>query len=306
MAKSFRNFHINKTISNEDFNKIFICKYPNCTYYYSNPVILPCCNSTICQNHTDIMDNIKNSEYKCAICGLASKKPKSGFTVNNSLTDLMKLGLHLSDPHKELIEQLNKIISIKDELALVDSELYVYNYFYEIRNQVDLHREESIRKLHDQSDYIISLLGDLEKEAKSKIVKNPSSLVKIVDLNPQINGWQTKLKQKLNESEYKEMKMKLDELYLKLKNDLNNVNKGRLLPTRVEFRPAKIDNLGHLKIDDINLEQPSKTMNTISSKTSYSQLKKTSSTILRYNHFYNGYNSTLNGSKSISKTNLKK
>ena len=85
-----------------------------------------------------------------------------------------------SQPLKKLIkiafENLNQLINEYEKLK---SDAFVYDYFSEIRNKVDLHREELVKEINERSEEIIQKLKLIEEEYKL----NKSQLKSLISIN---------------------------------------------------------------------------------------------------------------------------
>jgi len=77
----------------------FVCQLNECDFYLENPIFLPCCGSSICQEHESKIEK-HNDSYKCPVCCDKNKLPKKGFIINQGLMNLLKTGAHLNKIHK--------------------------------------------------------------------------------------------------------------------------------------------------------------------------------------------------------------
>ena len=55
----------------------FVCKLSECDFYLENPIFLPCCGSSICQEHESNIEKHDDS-YKCPVCNEKNKIPDKG------------------------------------------------------------------------------------------------------------------------------------------------------------------------------------------------------------------------------------
>ncbi len=77
------------------------------------------------------------------------------------------INCYFQEPFKNKINQsFDALKESIQEYQDINSECYIFDYFSEIRNKVDLHREELIKKINDKSEEIIKLIK--EKEVKCK------------------------------------------------------------------------------------------------------------------------------------------
>jgi len=137
-----------------------------CKRLLVEPITIPC-GYSICKRHLD--DQKKNGEnkYKCELCNEDHIVPEKGFAVNkhiqngldiqfnklklNPVFDECKLEIEAAREHLSKIETLDK-----------DPENYIYEYFADIKRQVDLRREESKHKIDTCSEEIIQSIENTQ------------------------------------------------------------------------------------------------------------------------------------------------
>ena len=68
---------------------------------------------------------------------------------------------------KQMLDDLTETINNYEKF---DSDVYIYDYFAELRNKVDLHREKLVKEINERSDEIIRRLK--EKQDKCKLNSN--------------------------------------------------------------------------------------------------------------------------------------
>ncbi len=66
-------------------NKEFICNLKKCRLYLENPIILPCCGSTICNEHENDFEIKDEDKFKCPICKKQEPIPQNGFEINRKI-----------------------------------------------------------------------------------------------------------------------------------------------------------------------------------------------------------------------------
>ena len=97
--------------------------------------------------------------------------PEDGFCVNKTIEQMIE-NFYQSDPLRKNIEEafhsLNE--SFKD-YKYIDPDVYIYDYFAEIRNKVDLHKEELVKEINERSEKIIKELTEKEQKCKSDAAK---------------------------------------------------------------------------------------------------------------------------------------
>jgi hypothetical protein len=129
----------------EKLKELFNCKY--CSNILQDPVILPC-GETICKKHSEDI-----TKMKCLVCSDIHSMSKHGFPVNafaQSQLDikLYKLNINSRDFQEcnLKLENLNKKMK-KYESMRNDKENYIYEYFSELRRNVDIRRDTLINNI---------------------------------------------------------------------------------------------------------------------------------------------------------------
>ena len=133
-----------------------------CTKLLVNPVVMAC-GKFICKIHLEKILTHESKEKNTFICKICQEEhviPKNGFVVNNRLQDLLDVELNKFEPSpvfdecmKELEEAKASVLKI--EQLETNPESYIYDYFEDIKNQVDLRREDLKFKIDTYSDDII-------------------------------------------------------------------------------------------------------------------------------------------------------
>jgi hypothetical protein len=146
------------------FKSSFTCDFEGCGKYLDSPVTLPC-GFTICLQHIENRIN-----FECSKCKIEHKSiDENGFRINYKLSDIINYNHHLDGKHKEVKVLYDKLESSVNEFKksnLADPDTFIYDYFSNLRNQIDLHREEMMRKINKKSEKILKELSDLENELK--------------------------------------------------------------------------------------------------------------------------------------------
>ena len=136
-----------------------------CTKLLVNPVVMAC-GKFICKIHLEKILSHESKEKNTFICKICQEEhviPKNGFVVNNRLQDLLDVELNKFEPSpvfdecmKELEEAKASVLKI--EQLETNPESYIYDYFEDIKNQVDLRREDLKFKIDTYSDDIIKYI----------------------------------------------------------------------------------------------------------------------------------------------------
>ena len=123
----------------------------HCTRILKDPLSMPC-NDDICADH---LKERNLMQVKCLKCNEIFDIKNTIFKSNLPLKKLLSGEFYLSDEEKRLKQQIE--IKIRDfhqnkenfnqNKCLLDMDCY--NYFQELRRQIDLHREEEMPKVYN-------------------------------------------------------------------------------------------------------------------------------------------------------------
>ena len=162
-----------------------ICSFEKCGLYFEHPVTLPC-GITVCNEHLD--KYVTGKMFNCEICDEEHLMPKNGFQVNKVLENFLEKGFHLDQERKNAKDSFDKLSKLIEEYKSIKSDNLIYDFFSDIRNKVDLHREELIKEINDRSEEIIRQL----KEKEEEITESAHELDKIND--DIMNIWKIQLR----------------------------------------------------------------------------------------------------------------
>ena len=140
-----------------------------CEKVFNEPVLLPCCH-TICKTHV-ITDNNHVKEISCPTCNESYEIPKNGFPANILAENLIKFKfdrLDLGAEHSTAVKSGKNLKKVLDELKrLRDTpDLEISQSIGEIRNKIDLKREEAKKKIDDDAMELIQELDEYEAKCK--------------------------------------------------------------------------------------------------------------------------------------------
>jgi hypothetical protein len=98
--------------------------------------------------------------FTCQICQKEHHVPKSGFVVSNRLKNLVSFELNNLKVSPAFDECKKKIEDARSKLVMIEefernAETYIYDYFQDIKRDVDLRRETLKLKIDNYSDEII-------------------------------------------------------------------------------------------------------------------------------------------------------
>ncbi len=196
----------------------FVCDLSSCRIFLENPVTLPC-GFTICQEHLKYSDQTENVQIKCETCNEEHEIPVKFLVINKRLCNMLNTGNHLSEKQKELkakLVQLETILLDHEKSKLSRPEEYIYDYFAEIRNKIDLHREESMQEIQKQSDALLKELNDLEDKCKVNQTRLEPLCFDVIK-----NKEVVEIKDSLRKPDISEQE--LDQLLVKMKSNIKDV-----------------------------------------------------------------------------------
>jgi WD40 repeat protein len=245
----------------------FICDY--CNLYIENPIILPCCWSTICKEHENDFVKKNDSKFKCPTCNIQQPIPQNGFFISTNLINLIKNGDHLGKNQKKLFNSIAKLESKIKEYKSINSEEIIYDYFSNLRNQIDLLREEkieqikkeskeiicdqAIEQIHLKSEELLAFLKQEEEKCKENtVIKNAM----LEDPNPhELSSWKNLLrKPDFKEDEAAILLNKIKDKINQINHDISNNNNGCFMNKKIKFFPSKLNNyLGELETNTFKI-----------------------------------------------------
>ena len=158
-----------------------------CNNLLVDPIVMPCGN-VICKKHlNEILNNISKEKntFICGICLEEHQIPKNGFIVNNRLQKLTKFKLNtlkLSPVFHECTKEIEdaKDNMFKVELLEQNAENYIYEYFEDIKRQVDIRREDLKLKIDEYSDEMIKSV-ELNQMNLIKLTKEVNQMTTVIE-----------------------------------------------------------------------------------------------------------------------------
>ena len=113
-------------------NMEFTCDLSDCKLYLENPIILPCCGSTICKEHENDIEKKNYGKFKCPICNQQESIPQKGFPINKKIMNLINNGDLFGEIHKKVLNSIAKLESKLIEHKSINSDEIIYDYFANI------------------------------------------------------------------------------------------------------------------------------------------------------------------------------
>lgn len=154
-----------KLLKVEMVQSMFSCEL--CFNTFVSPITMPC-GVTICQTHLN-----EFLKQKCIFCKEHHARHMDNFQVNKSLQKMIDLQLNtlkLSPSFEECKKSIAKLNETIDEIDLIynDTQHFVFEYFEEIKRQVDLRKEKITESINIYSDNIIQEVVRLQDKLKSE------------------------------------------------------------------------------------------------------------------------------------------
>jgi WD40 repeat protein len=228
-------------------NQECICDLNICKLYVENPIILPCCWSTICKEHEN--DFLKNDgKFKCPICNLQQPIPQNGFVISTNIINLIKNGDHLAKIQKKILNSIPELESKIKEQQSNYSEEKIYDFFSKLRNEVDLQRDLAIEQIHNKSEALLSYLKREEEKCNEDAKKmNDFNTMKLSSCKNLLK------KPDFKEDEASKLLKKINFIINQINQDISNYRKGYLMNKKIQFFPSKLDHLGELKTNSYKI-----------------------------------------------------
>ena len=124
-----------------------------CKLILKDPVSLPC-SSAICDGHLRD-DTAKNGTIRCLECDQEFDISQRGFPQHKMASNILVKKLHLSDEEKAIKQAIQETIQQLEQLQFdlkakhSDLERISFDYFTELRRQIDIQREELKNKIDE-------------------------------------------------------------------------------------------------------------------------------------------------------------
>lgn len=211
-----------------------------CKEFTDVPVVLSCCNATVCNQHLDyqtieINDGKKRKIFECQLCNCSHDMSYKKFARNQIVENLLKHEFNnlkfgpIYDEAKEECERVN--FTLKDLHDLIkDPDNHIYEYVSDLKTNVELRREKIKIEIDKISDEMISKLEAYEKECYenfqsgklSQIIETTESQIKKGE--SLVEDWSKSLSRLvIDESKWTDIKARALNLDTELKRFINKV-----------------------------------------------------------------------------------
>lgn len=184
----------------------------------------------------------KKNTFKCEICRNEHIIPEEGFAVNKRIQNALNIKLNtLKLPPmfyscKKRIEEATEV-SNEIELITKDPEIHIYEYFEEIKSQVDLRREELKHKIDKKSEEVIQSIENTKQDCL-RVSKNVSKLsTEIENSKNELNTIKEQVDTfEIDDKKYEELKMTADIFKGKFSKMFHEYKESLLINQRLLFR----------------------------------------------------------------------
>ena len=211
-----------------------ICK--TCEEILNKPVILPC-GESICQHHVDEMKTT-NSEIKCDSCSESHAIPEKGFTSNKRLEALIENELNSLDLGEDYNYAYNQTLAFKSYIERFETtkkqpDMRIHDYISQLKNQIDLKREELKNEIDQKCLSMIEKLEEFEKECMANVDSVKSRFDDKLD--EKLKKWKSKSEQFSNDlrsfesSKWKKVKEELESHIKEIRSKLYDIDESLFL-----------------------------------------------------------------------------
>jgi hypothetical protein len=221
------------------------CSY--CSRIVKNPILLPC-DDSICGEHLSETNVVKENKIRCKECNKEFEVTCDEFRTIKSLNKLIESQSYLSGEERslkqELEDKIRKFFQFYDDFVQTREKIdsVVFEYFQEMRNQIDEHREKLKEKIDEIALAMIDRTKTCEEEQlnsiKEKLFEN-SSFDETKSLLTELNQIEETFRYpNLLIETIKEMQRKQDESLRDIQSKLNEINQVKdNLKASNEFQP---------------------------------------------------------------------
>jgi hypothetical protein len=236
-------------------NSEYICDFSGCEKYLKEPINLSC-GHIVCKQHVNKLEKT----FKCPKCDKENVIPEGSFKINLKMNETLKSNSHLTGLHKQVKEkfdQLEKVIDKFYEKHLERPQLFIHEFYAEIRNKIDIQREIFIARnlelnhenIHNRSDKFLSELKQLEQECYEN-EKKIDKMNLIEYKKDEIKAFSEYLRlENLKEIELIDMKDKINKTIEEIKKKIRTFENSLLMNKTISFVEEDSEQLGHLIVN---------------------------------------------------------
>ena len=210
-----------------------ICRHEDCGLILEEPVTLLCGNN-LCKHHLDQCD----TKFKCNFCHKMHTIPEDGFLVNKAFVSIIENYIKLDPLKNEIKKSFDKLSQSINDYENLDQDIYVSDYFNNLKQKVNLHKEELIKEITERCEEVIKELKDKQEKCKSS-----SNIVKIEKFDFYVlkNFILTNLKQKfrapnMNQNDANELLSIMKQIDEQIESHFVKYKSDLLLGESIEFK----------------------------------------------------------------------
>jgi len=230
----------------QDLLKCAICK----EIFTGTPIILPCCNKTVCEHHIEKLNESATSKkrklFTCILCDKSHGKANcKKFAPNETIEKLLKI--EIADKFANLgdiyVRTTNQVKSLEDNFCKVndlikDPKNFIYEKISDLKREVDLRKEKLKEKIDEICAEMIAKLDIYQRECYENIPSlklEENSNGTLLEVQKYLDEWTKDNNQLLivsDDSKRKEIQSKAKEIDLNLFVRCENL-KEELMMNRV-------------------------------------------------------------------------
>lgn len=147
-----------------------------CKKLLEEPIVLPC-GHTICKIHETLRINLHQTNIKCPECHVEHELPKKGFPINSLAEKLLEKKFNeidLGPEYKVAVDSFEELKRIVEKLKRVqdDPELEIDRVIDDLKNKIDLRREEEKKRIDEEALDLINELDKYQKTSKAAVKRD--------------------------------------------------------------------------------------------------------------------------------------
>ena len=222
-------------------SSLSVCTCPICGKILHKPMLIPCsvCNSSsnnnICHDHLNDLftDNAQEALFECKKCKTKLSLIKSDLKENTQLNLELQRHVYLSQKKLKLkltidakLDELDRYLAHLKEVKLIEYREKLSEYFYGLRNKVDIKRETVLEKYYENAKEfdeinrssvdLIEQLDSTESEFRKNLIDEIESHINGVK---NVDEYKNQLKEMLRNNSSREND------FVKLKNECETQKK---------------------------------------------------------------------------------
>jgi hypothetical protein len=212
------------------------------------PVLLPC-GKSICEKHV----NNESDAYACDDCDLDHLIPENGFPRNKIAEDLVRTKIqqfNLGEDYENLKESCVDFKAIIESIQHLknDPTLYINETIGEIKNAIDLRRDELKLQIDEEAQVLIDELDEYEEECKANLISKEFTDTSLElgeflrSMSTDLDKWQSQLDIfEINVDKLKQMYQDSNQKLEELQDRKQKLTKSLLKNQLTEYKERKVN-----------------------------------------------------------------